>query len=290
MNEFHAWLAAEDKSQHTRNNYREDIKIFTEWYQSKYSEDPVLALIQPVEIREFRTHLSEARHMEPSTVNRKLAALSSLMRWAELVGKAPEIRMPKAIAETNKPPRWLEKKEERAIIRAVKRLGCTRDDAIVTFLLNTGLRIAEAADLQWRDITVTERAGQVVVRKGKGRKQRTVPLNSEARAAVKQLREIAGTPNPKPESSPWRGQQGPLTVRGMQQALEKVGKLAGIPGLSPHILRHTFGKRMAEAGCRLEVIADLMGHEDLETTRRYVQPGQLDLTEAVESIAGGKDE
>ena len=76
----------------------------------------------------------------------------------------------------------------------------------------------------------------------------------------------------------------------MQQALEKVGKLAGIPGLSPHILRHTFGKRMAEAGCRLEVIADLMGHEDLETTRRYVQPGQVDLTEAVESIAGGKDE
>ena len=258
--------------------------------QIKYSEAPVLALMQPSEIREWRTHLREERHLEPATVNRKLAALRTMFRWAELNGHAPEIKMPRQIAETNRPPRWLEIREERAAIRAVKKYGCIRDDAILAFLINTGLRVAELVDLEWRDLTVSERAGQVVVRKGKGRKQRTIPLNADAREAVKQLREIAGTPNPKPESSPWRGQTGPLSVRGVQQVVQKIGRLSGIKGLSPHVLRHTFGKRMAEAGQRLEVIADLMGHENLETTRRYVQPGQLDLAKAVESIAGGSDE
>ena len=86
-----------------------------------------------------------------------------------------------------------------------------------------------------------------------------------------------------------QGQRGPLTERGIQATLAKYAGDARIEDLSPHVLRHTWCKNLADAGVRLEVIAALAGHESLETTRRYVEPGQDDLAAAVERIAGGEE-
>jgi integrase/recombinase XerC len=60
--------------------------------------------------------------------------------------------------------------------------------------------------------------------------------------------------------------------------------------VSPHVLRHTIGPNQAVKGVPIQVIADLMGHESLETTRRYVQPGADDLAAAVDQLAGGRDD
>ena len=75
----------------------------------------------------------------------------------------------------------------------------------------------------------------------------------------------------------------------MQGALRKLAHWARIPDLSPHVLRHTFGKNLADTGAGIQLIADLMGHESLETTRRYIQPGHADLAAAVDKLAGGED-
>jgi integrase/recombinase XerC len=125
----------------------------------------------------------------------------------------------------------------------------------------------------------------LTVRKGKGRKQRTVPLNAEARAALLALK-VAG---PKRAPEVLHGQRGALTARGVQAILKRYQAAAKVEDLSPHVLRHTFGKNLADAGTPIQVIADLMGHESLETTRRYVQPGHEDLAAAVERLAVADD-
>ena len=80
-----------------------------------------------------------------------------------------------------------------------------------------------------------------------------------------------------------------LKARAMQLRLDKLNRYAQLAELTPHVLRHTFGHNLAVNGVAIQVIADLMGHESLETTRRYVQPGREDLAAAVERLAGGDD-
>jgi site-specific recombinase XerD len=285
LDRFAADLVERERSEHTRSGYRADLEAFAEWYESKYQDPPTLALLAPSELREWKAHLREERKMEPASVNRMLAALRSLLRWAEAEGIAPEIAAPKSLKQVKPPPRWLEPKQQRALVRAAERSGRPRDAHLIKLLLHTGLRVDEAAALEVNDLVVRPRSGSLVVRRGKGRKQRSVPLNAEARAAIVGLLESA-PPNAK---MILYGQRGPLTVRGLQSILKRYERATGIADLSPHVLRHCFGKNLADAKTPIQIIADLMGHESLETTRRYIQPGHEDLAAAVEALAGGDD-
>ena len=87
----------------------------------------------------------------------------------------------------------------------------------------------------------------------------------------------------------FQGRHGALTANGLWRILTGYGAAAKLDDFSPHVLRHTFCRRLAEAGVRLEEIAALAGHESIETTRRYVEPGEDDLRKAVEMLAGGED-
>ena len=285
LTRFFAHLVEHEKSDHTQKNYREDLLAFTAWYQTTFQERPDLRALAAAELREWKAHLRDDRHLEPRTVNRKLAALRSFLTWATDAGLAQEITAPKSLRQVPPPPRWLDRKQQRALIRAVERFGGARDECLVQLLLNTGIRVEEATALRWADISIRERSGTLIVRKGKGRKQRSIPLNAEARAALTELRVIA----PKRAPEVLHGQRGPLTIRGVQASLAKFGTYAKLEECTPHVLRHTFGKNLADAGTPIQVIADLMGHESLETTRRYVQPGHDDLAAAVERIGGGEE-
>jgi integrase/recombinase XerC len=285
VDRFVADLVERERSLHTRANYREDLEAFAGWYEHRFQDPPTLALLAPSELREWKHHLRDERGMEPATVNRKLAALRSLLRWAEAQGLAPAIAPPKSLRQLKPPPRWLDRRQQRALLRAVERSGRARDVGLVKLLLHTGLRVDEAVDLRWDDVQVRERSGSLTVREGKGRKQRTVPLNAVARAALLALK--AAGPAGAPEVL--HGQRGALTARGVQAILQRYQGPAKVEDLSPHALRHTFGKDLADAGTPIQLIADLMGHESLETTRRYVQPGHEDLAAAVVKLAGGDD-
>jgi integrase/recombinase XerC len=289
VDRFVADLVERERSEHTRANYRDDLEAFAGWYEHRFHDAPTPALLLASELREWKAHLREERGMEPSTVNRKLAALRGLLRWADSEGIAPEVAVPRSLRQVRPPPRWLDRRQQRALLRAVERSSKgrakARDVGLVKLLLNTGLRVEEAVDLRWADVKVRDRSGSLTVRKGKGRKQRTVPLNADARAALLELKSAA----PKGAPEVLHGQRGPLSIRGVQAILAAYGAAAKIEDLSPHVLRHSFGKNLADAGNPIQVIADLMGHESLETTRRYVQPGHEDLAAAVEKIAGGDD-
>ena len=88
----------------------------------------------------------------------------------------------------------------------------------------------------------------------------------------------------------FKGREGQYTANALWRIVTLHGRAAGLDAdFSPHVLRHTFCRRLAEKGVRLEVIAALAGHESIETTRRYVEPGAEDLRAAVELLAGGED-
>jgi site-specific recombinase XerD len=153
------------------------------------------------------------------------------------------------------------------------------------FLLHTGLRLSESVDLRLGDVEISERRGSVLVRNGKGSKQRSIPLNSEARQAVRDWLAV----RPQSESDHlWVGVEGDggdgLTGRTVQRMLRRYAQDAGLDDLTPHILRHTFAKNLVNRGVGLEKVASLLGHSSLNTTRIYVIPDDHDLEMAVELL------
>jgi len=193
------------------------------------------------------------------------------------------------------PPRQLSDREEAALVAAVVAHGPARDRALLVVALHTGLRAGELCGLRRADVTVGARSGLVRVY-GKRNKYLEVPLNSTARDTLRPY--LATLPEDTPCLFPSRkggaradgaAAEGPtpaapLTPRALGYLVARYARLARVPDLSPHDLRHRFGYRMAKA-VPLHRLAQLMGHDSLDTTRIYVASTRRDLQEAVETIA-----
>lgn len=303
FDDFALYLRARDRSERTIRGYVQDLKFFADWFQATNGESLIAEAVTPLDVREYRGFLLNIEKQRASTVNRKLAAVRSWLVWAESAGRiesnpAQGIK----VVRLNRPqPRWLDRKEIYALLRELQKadqlaaaraggkddhpavIQAKRDTAVIALLLHAGLRVGELAALEMADVDISERRGEVVVRQGKGGKERTVPLNIDARRALKAWYDV------RPKDAGQRlftGKGGqPLTERGVQHMVKRYAEAAGLERCSPHVLRHSFGKNLADADVRLERIAALMGHEDLETTRIYVTPSSQDLTSAVERIA-----
>lgn len=115
-----------------------------------------------------------------------------------------------------------------------------RDDAILSLILYTGIRVGELVDLRLSGVEIGERSGRVKIT-GKGRKYREVPLNVNARHALKDWLEVR--PEDEEMDHFFAGRGGPMTPRGVQQRLTKIGDVAGVK-MTPHVLRHTFATRL----------------------------------------------
>src|SRR3954451_11255824 len=287
---FASFLVQAERSPLTIKNYRSDLDAFAAWFEGANGESMEPAKITPTDLRQFKRWLVEKRRLKPSSVNRKLATLKSFLTWAAAAGITSGLPVPaqgrswsgpRPVPQERPGPRWLDRREQNALLRAVERAGKAPVLAIVRLLLNTGLRVQELCVLTWNDVALSERKGLLTVRQGKGGKHRQVPLNQDARAALTAL----GYPqHAGKETVIIQGQRGPMTPRGVQSLLARYGELARLDDLSPHALRHTFCKNLIDAGVGLEQVAALAGHESLETTRRYCRPSRLDLERAVERI------
>lgn len=295
---FQGYLQENDFSDLTVRGYLSDLRIFEKWFEKTNAVDMKLENITPTDIKEYRRFLLEVEKRTANTVNRKLASLSALMQWAESLGKissdpTQKIHMVHKVAGS---PKWLGKQEQFALSRAIERdlqlsklrfpkrwVTRRRDASLVVFLLNTGLRLGEALALQLEDVHMSDRKGSVLVRNGKGTKQRHVPLNLEARQALKEWYAV------RPQSSfVWTVVEGDpgsnLSSRSIQRVLFRYGQDASLEILTPHILRHSFAKNLVNAGVGLEKVAALLGHANLNTTRIYVTPSEKDLELAVGTL------
>ena len=172
----------------TIKNYRCDLAAFARWFRDTTGDELTPAHITPTDLRDYKRFLVDQRGLKPSSVNRQLATLKSFLTWAATAGLLPA--GPPPVLPKSRPPGTaratvsLDRREQQALRRAVERGGQVRDIAIVTLLLNTGLRLQELCALTWRDVQVTARKGFVAVTHGKGGKPRQLPLNAEARRVL----------------------------------------------------------------------------------------------------------
>jgi len=185
-------------------------------------------------------------------------------------------------------PPGLTAPEVQALLRAAgeTRHGLAkRNYALVTLLVETGLRVGEVCQLRRGDLEVHDRSGRVRVREGKGRKAREVPLNSNARRGLRLY--LADRPKPQPEDPVFLSERGgkPLALRTVQATIAELGQRAHIRRLpvTPHLMRHTFALRYLKhnPGELLE-LATLLGHESLDTTALYARPTVEQLAARVE--------
>lgn len=313
IDSFLDYLRIQDRSERTISSYQTDLYDFMGWFEETHGRPPAVVSVTPLDGREYRRHLAQSREMKPTTINRRLAALRTYFTWAtenELVVSNP-LRTLRTLPQPPRQPRWLTRQETYALLRAASEAvqlaaakGLTassqlarRNQAILALLLHAGLRVSEVCALRQNDIILNPRSGWVIVRFGKGRKYREVPLNNDARKALAGWLDAQTNPTYRlgsdwgdSESNPYLFQGsrgGPLRPRGVQRLIEKLAVTARLDGetVTPHTLRHTFGKNLVDAGVSLDRVALLLGHERLDTTAIYTTPSRADLAAAVEQVA-----
>jgi integrase len=211
-------------------------------------------------------------------VNAALAALQRFYGWAQDTGfvKTNPTAKLKPIANQPLAPQGFSPVERQRLRREAERAG-PMADAIVTTLLNTGLRIDELVSLTWSDLVLQPRSGKAFIRKGKGDKARIVPLNATVREAVNAI-----CP-PLPEGPVFRGKRGPYTDRGIRNLLAVLGRRADVAHVHPHRFRHDAARRLVET-VDLPTVAALLGHSRLDTIRIYAQPDESALERAVVAL------
>jgi len=117
------------------------------WFYESSREELTPKSITPIDLREYKRYLLEDRGFKPATVNRRLASISAFCKWAQEQGLADgnpcdEISI---VPEVRTAPKWLTKREQYALIRAVQKGNRPRDEALIMLMLHTGLRISEVS-------------------------------------------------------------------------------------------------------------------------------------------------
>jgi integrase/recombinase XerC len=217
-----------------------------------------------------------------ATVQRRLFAIKAFFRWRESARSTPSpvrgMRSPKLERHL---PRVLTEGATQQLVEADYALGSPavlRDRAILEVLYSSGLRVSELTGLCWRDID--EELGMVMVRSGKGNKDRLVPIGEPAQDALKAWRAampVAWSPE-GPVVTNLRG--GRLTPRSVQNIIARRLITAGLENpITPHGLRHCFATHLLNAGADLRSIQEMLGHSSLATTQRYTHVSVRHLKE-----------
>lgn len=278
-----------DTNPTTLRNYLSDLRQFAAWCEAEWSvgQDESVAFVPtrlatPL-ITRYRAYLQHTQQLKPASINRALVSIKRYSAWATAQGllvRNPAVPV-KLIPQDVRTPRHLSDVEEEALIAAVIANGSQRDQTLITVLLHTGLRAREVCQLRQRDVTLGKRSGVLRVY-GKRNKYREVPLNSTVRAALAYA--LDATAQADAALFPSHKTGDALSERGLGYLIKKYARLAQIMDLSPHDLRHRFGYRMA-MHVPLHRLAQIMGHDSLDTTFIYIRGTARDLQREVEKIA-----
>lgn len=261
-------------SPETIRNYRSDLQQFTRFLRSTRkgsSSIPVDSLTSD----EIRAHLHSLDRQGEKAVSlaRKLASLRSFFRFLlreALVKTNPtetlrSPRLPKRL------PRVLTKDDAAALMAFPTGPSplSLRDRALLETMYSTGARVSEVVGINLNDL---DEADGIVSLKGKGRKERLVPIGDVALQAIREYRRsLKPIPGNRHPSSPMflnhRG--GRLTTRSVAKMVARYSSRLVSGSVSPHALRHSYATHLLDEGADLRSIQELLGHASLSTTQKY---------------------
>lgn len=219
--------------------------------------------------------------LRPCTIQNYHKNLSVFFKWAvgqDIIVASPMERIPKTIARTDQIQPFNQEQVQKLIQAARRSRNRRRDEALIYFLGDTGLRASEVVSLKMRDIDCQNRRCNVL---GKGNKRRTVYFGRDtARILWQYLKEERREPD-EPIFLADRGIQtgDPLTRNGLFQLIQRLGVAAGIEAIrcSPHTFRHTFAIEFLRRGGNTFTLKEILGHTSLHMTNRYVALAQADI-------------
>ena len=276
------YLSEHDFSEHTRRAIRNDLRKFARWFNEANREPFKVERVTVRDVVDFRNHLHKDRRQAIASVNRALVVVRRFFDWVVSSGRV-ETNPAKQVKELRRQPlapKGLDRADVRRLLREIELRQDVRGGAIFSLLLYTGCRVSDLVNLELPDVMIGERAGSVVFRHGKGGKQRTVPLPLPARRALQAYLEC----RPQVSEKVFVGERGPLTDCAVRALCRKYSALIGVH-LHPHVFRHTMAKQfLANNGNDLVSLAQILGHENLQTTSRYSQRNEEQLGEAVERV------
>jgi integrase/recombinase XerC len=288
LDQYTSALKQEDLVAKSIRNYLSDLRQFMAWCEWGFREEQdgrsfTPQAIAPALLIRYRTYLQTTLWLKPSSINRTLMSLKRYFAWAvkeQLIQDDPTDTV-KFLPKEATAPRHLEDDEEDALVAAANAYGTLRDRTIITILLHTGLRAEELCGLTCQQVHVGKRNGTLRII-GKRKKERSVPLNATARSTL--LKYLETQPQESVYLFPSEKTGKALTERARGHLITKYARLAQVLDVSPHDLRHRFGYRMAEV-VPLHRLAQIMGHDSLDTTMLYIRGTKQDLQQDVEKIA-----
>jgi integrase/recombinase XerD len=284
LDAFLEMMAAErGAAGNTLEAYRRDLDGFLA-FQKRSGKS--LEQTEPADIGAWLRGLSEAG-MAPTSRSRHLSAVRQLFKFLTAEGviaedpalglsgpkKAQALPKTLSIAEVD---RLIETARRRIEgLRGRERVRALRLHALIEMLYATGLRVTELVTLP-RSVLAGD--GRVLTIKGKGGRERLVPLNQAARAALDRYLNVGreGEEDASPMlATKWlfasRGAEGHLTRQRLGQELKELALEAGLDPerVSPHVLRHAFASHLLDRGADLRSVQQLLGHADISTTQIY---------------------
>lgn len=258
---YRQYLKRKNYSAHTVRNYLHRLQRFLVWITV-----PV-ELVSSAEVKSYIDYMLE-KQLAAQTINGHLIVIRRFYHYLQqeenIMIENPAIKG--MSLRLSKPlPRHLRDEDVDIFFEAVTK---SRDKAIFMLMLRSGLRVEEVANLSLDAIDY--RRSQIMVRSGKGAKDRVVYISNDAgNALASYLRERVVTKEQRVflvEKGRYKGK--PISVRGIQKRIEYYSKQAGI-AVSCHQLRHTMATQLLNADADLVTIQDLLGHTRIKTTMRY---------------------
>lgn len=273
-------------SVYTQRNYRQALAEFARWHKDERQSPPAWEQLQRDGFRAFVRFLGR-QNRSRAAVQLRFSALRSFYKFLirhGVVSGTPikglslpklEKRLPRYLTAKQMedllvaPLQCLAAPDKKSPGRPVSTAACYRDVAILETIYSCGLRISELCGLKAEDIDWNE---QLVRVRGKGRKERLVPIGAPALESIRKYWSLLRQPpsGNAPVFLAEKRRPGPVSAVMLARRLKKYLALAGLdPGLTPHKLRHSYATHLLDAGADLRSVQELLGHAHLATTQVY---------------------